>query len=96
MPLAWLDANCRVARSVAAGRRMFWGDGRPAPPDGADAHHTVTEGVVDDADHDHQPVAAPPPGVPIAGVITWIEGGAPVDAADYHIALRAVSVPISR
>ncbi len=32
--------------------------------------------------------AAPPPGVPIAGVISWIEGAAPVDAAGYHIALR--------
>ena len=32
--------------------------------------------------------AAPPTGVPIAQAITWIEAGAPVDAAQYHVALR--------
>lgn len=34
------------------------------------------------------PSAAPAAGVPIAAVITWIEAAPPVDAADYHIALR--------
>ena len=33
-------------------------------------------------------LAAPPTGVPIAQAITWIEAGAPVDAAQYHVALR--------
>jgi hypothetical protein len=33
-------------------------------------------------------LAAPPTGVPIAQAITWIEAGAPVDSAEYHIALR--------
>lgn len=31
---------------------------------------------------------APPGGVPIAEAITWIEAGPPIDAAQYHIALR--------
>ena len=31
---------------------------------------------------------APAGGVPIAEAITWIEGGPPIDAAQYHIALR--------
>ncbi len=31
---------------------------------------------------------APPAGVPIAEVIAWIEAGPPIDAAQYHIALR--------
>lgn len=32
---------------------------------------------------------APPPGVPIAEAIAWVEAGAPANTADYHIALRA-------
>lgn len=32
--------------------------------------------------------AAPPTGVPIARAITWIEAAPPVDAAQYHVALR--------
>jgi hypothetical protein len=34
------------------------------------------------------PLAAPPTGVPIAQAITWIEAGAPVDSAQYHVAFR--------
>jgi hypothetical protein len=33
--------------------------------------------------------AAPPAGVPVAQAISWIEAGAPVDAAQYHVALRS-------
>lgn len=41
------------------------------------------------------PLAAPPAGVPIAGVITWIEEAPPADAADYHVALRSgTTVPL--
>jgi len=35
------------------------------------------------------PSAAPAADVPIADAITWIEAAPPVDAADYHIALRS-------
>jgi hypothetical protein len=34
------------------------------------------------------PLAAPPTGAPIAQAITWIEAGAPVDSAQYHVAFR--------
>lgn len=33
-------------------------------------------------------LAAPPTGVPIAQAIKWIEAASPVDAAQYHVALR--------
>lgn len=32
---------------------------------------------------------APPPGVPVAEAIAWVEAGTPLDSAEYHIALRS-------
>ena len=40
--------------------------------------------------------AAPDPGVPVAAALAWVQGAGPVDAAEFHVALRnGTSTPLA-
>lgn len=39
--------------------------------------------------------AAPAPGVPVAAALAWVQGAGPIDAAEFHVALRSgTSTPL--
>ncbi len=85
----------RIARSLAASLLVAGCIAACSSSTGGQAHPTALTPITPSrtggstsASAPTSTLAAPPTGVPIAQAITWIEAGAPVDSAQYHVALR--------